>query len=1594
MDVTKLVMEMQETLSTIHTTLASLNTSEHDAKLDELELKRDTTIKQLLNDFTAESEALTQKRQAEREEIAERRRREDEEREIRRRLEDEQLASRDHNEDEVRDNKLLAQTNVVEEETDTLMAQIEEEAQRAIEEGHQKLKALEEKRQELNRLIDEQLKAPLPQAPRRRSRRGSSRPPAVAAESKPPESMPTPESINNSENKALEPQNTSEDEGLRPALSAVSPPAQETMVKETDSVQPSPRAVMDEQASENEAGFPDARQLERHLRPLFVHPVISKGGDIIHAEKHTERKPPVEPIGIPTRDLAASEILQSPKRDVTWWEEKRKAEAQALQAEADALERRDGSPPAVHDGETPNQVHEAQALPTVPQDAGSEGQETLPPTVFDGNLEQMEGYPYPEEKYNGGDRIQQESFAPQPKHHEPTTEVIHSVETDESAKIPEAASSPADIPLPSSASRGSMSSNEGDTSFEPAREHTHPELHAPSAISDHTKSHENDHVSFTEDTLDSYHDSYPAYNSRDTSVLRTESSATPEREFSSEADENEVYSVSSHGNHGQEQEHEHEHQQVPEVIVREAAKVALPPEMEDSCSISESSDHPPDVEIDAEDPLKHRRPGITDVGDVDEEEVTIPLERVPSRQPGPELHDHQPHEVEHRTELYLPPPTAEDMELRSPLLMPIPENEQVHHRMDEDPLNSLQEQAGLGIRDNQPVSESLHHVVDHEESSDDDGVSHHHFDEDDYMHPDSTMSVQPFRTDRSDRRSLAGDGGVQELKDNVGGPDERYAESDCSDRGSAGDHAHHGLLPGAVGVGFESQGEVEDDSHDAVHVAESAEVMADDQNEGPAEHEALGNAQLAREPTDSPMPSAASQVLEVDDTPVEFDLPPGSLGTNETHRPPTRDLDKQMVETITAEDCASVEMDMTDAPPVAGEQCSLEPHEEGEAASADSEVTRREEDMAHTPVVPSQDTELQNVQGGTDLTVSEGDLPGANITMTETPVAFSPAPSPSVHEDGDMVAIEREEGKSNISPAGTPALSRPQSLYDHNQLGLRTGDKQPLPPTEMHSPAAVYPKHESLADQLRRASREEESEDYEDDESSQLERTDEYTTTVHGEAGLFDDDSDDVSGCGEERHAEEEMRDNGRQTPTDAHSYAEPIAGVEVAHQQVDEHHDQPDTPTGQMPGQTQASVEAAPIRLDEREADTATEKLAAELEALAQAAEENVEASQDTHAPSPAPPMETDLPVQNEDSSADKDHHLLHSPVNEPPIETGVPAQVDIHNDDDHPGTATLDVTSSLEIQAPDRVEGLHVDTQQQLYPHPEDSSTEAQAQAIEKEVPQTDGLGQQAPAPHVGVEPPARIYIEEMADEPELLQLAAPVPTLELPEHQKEAHRRRSWVEETDEYFDDSEEEEHPSAETPLMHSIEPPTQISQQSSSSIDKGLAASRHNPNRPQTPEEEEEQDASADRTNPSWHTRNASSPQSTRSGSTLSSAPSSPAQTRDTHEPVIRGLVDTHAPSYTGRPRNDSSLTEYTGRPRNGSSLTEYNPHDAPEPQPKTHFSPGPLASRWGPSGHLFDRDHDSHRKSDISSGSGSLFQRMRSVFEPAQSDSGYNYLE
>ncbi|CAK7216656.1 hypothetical protein SBRCBS47491_002902 [Sporothrix bragantina] len=180
-DVSQLVSQMHETLSNIHSTISSLSALDHEQQLDDLEQKRAAAVAALQSDFSLEAEDLARKRQAQKDALAEQRRREDEEREARRRKEDEDLQTQLADEDRQRHDKLDADTRDVEESTDSMMGNVEEEAKRMLEEGKVKLAALEERRRELNRLIDEQLQIPLPSAPSRRKPRDQALPEMATA---------------------------------------------------------------------------------------------------------------------------------------------------------------------------------------------------------------------------------------------------------------------------------------------------------------------------------------------------------------------------------------------------------------------------------------------------------------------------------------------------------------------------------------------------------------------------------------------------------------------------------------------------------------------------------------------------------------------------------------------------------------------------------------------------------------------------------------------------------------------------------------------------------------------------------------------------------------------------------------------------------------------------------------------------------------------------------------------------------------------------------------------------------------------------------------------------------------------------------------------------------------------------------------------------------------------------------------------------------------------------------------------------------------------------------------------------------------------
>ncbi|SPO01450.1 uncharacterized protein DNG_04123 [Cephalotrichum gorgonifer] len=171
-NVAALVVEMSDTLSAIRQTMDALSDTTHSSRLDQLEHQRDSTLAALRANFERETEDLGAKRRKEREDIAERRRKEDEEIRERRRREDEDIGLRDEREDGERETKFVGEMDDVEDELDGLMEGVEAEAEAFITDGRDKLARLEERRKELNRLIDEQVQVPLPTVPTRRRSRG------------------------------------------------------------------------------------------------------------------------------------------------------------------------------------------------------------------------------------------------------------------------------------------------------------------------------------------------------------------------------------------------------------------------------------------------------------------------------------------------------------------------------------------------------------------------------------------------------------------------------------------------------------------------------------------------------------------------------------------------------------------------------------------------------------------------------------------------------------------------------------------------------------------------------------------------------------------------------------------------------------------------------------------------------------------------------------------------------------------------------------------------------------------------------------------------------------------------------------------------------------------------------------------------------------------------------------------------------------------------------------------------------------------------------------------------------------------------------
>ncbi|KAI0437323.1 hypothetical protein F4803DRAFT_570958 [Xylaria telfairii] len=167
MEVEKLIPQMQDTLSEISIAVTKLSTKAQDDELAQLEQRRERLLADLQTSFEKERQELDAKRRKRQEEIKQKRKQEDEERTVRRRQEDQELENSNSDEDVQRQKKYDSEVDSIENETGQKLDEVEEVARKIIQDGKQKLQDLDEKRRELNRRIDEQLKQSSPSVPLR-----------------------------------------------------------------------------------------------------------------------------------------------------------------------------------------------------------------------------------------------------------------------------------------------------------------------------------------------------------------------------------------------------------------------------------------------------------------------------------------------------------------------------------------------------------------------------------------------------------------------------------------------------------------------------------------------------------------------------------------------------------------------------------------------------------------------------------------------------------------------------------------------------------------------------------------------------------------------------------------------------------------------------------------------------------------------------------------------------------------------------------------------------------------------------------------------------------------------------------------------------------------------------------------------------------------------------------------------------------------------------------------------------------------------------------------------------------------------------------
>lgn len=461
--------------------------------------------------------------------------------------------------------------------------------------------------------------------------------------------------------------------------------------------------------------------------------------------------------------------------------------------------------------------------------------------------------------------------------------------------------------------------------------------------------------------------------------------------------------------------------------------------------------------------------------------------------------------------------------------------------------------------------------------------------------------------------------------------------------------------------------------------------------------------------------------------------------------------------------------------------------------------------------------------------------------------------------------------------------------------------------------------------------------------------------------------------------------------------------------------------------------AETASLNLQEPEQTPDSHELSSEIESHDEKHDENHDENHESHVHKPVPveavsvghdkdhgvSSEPSEPVPPNAEHGEHGHHSAHQ-VSHASDQAGSEKDYDTDTDSqrfvtplpsrhalralsqqqaDLPHTAVTDDYLGNQYQATDDARRYELEHQHTTTVHGEDElfddTDRSEDHVHPKEVMAEPVNPNQQGTPVLRPAPGREVGTEESSSDNEVAEREASELTADQPVYPQNHIRSRSWVEEMEGYFeeDDEGEPEHapeisPPQPSTTEHEPGPAASTEAPPESPVIPESESEQEGPQRPETPAGHEslisseyvtpEALANRDVTNVPWRANNGWTPQSQRTQSTFSSPPTSPLRTttsKDKHE-----VAPPLPPSNLA---TELAATTYHDEPQGSPHLTEQDPF-VDEADRKTPVSLAPPWQRHASPNPDFEPSHDGQQHSEGTSGS--LFKRMRSIFEQPRS--------